>query len=113
MKHWSKAAIERWHNETFPECEVGCQRIKLAEEAEEFYYAKGKAARLEELADVYIVCVSLWFRYHDYAGRFILDRIEKSGVFDELQDVIDAKMDTNVMRKWYKISGTYRHKNEW
>lgn len=106
---WNKTSITRWHRETFPECDVGSQRLKLAEESEEYYYAKGRTNKLEELADVYITASSLWMRYHDYAGKFILDMIEHFKIWGELQDAIDAKMDINVMRKWQMCSGNWRH----
>ena len=107
--NWNKTLIMRWHREALPNCDVGSQRLKLSNECEEFYWAGSLKDKLEEIADVYIVAAVLWTRYHDYAGRFVLERIERSKDWVKIAEAVDAKMDINATRTFKKIGGEWRH----
>lgn len=109
MKHWNKTLIAKWHRDALPDCDVVSQRIKLDKECEEFYFAKSMPERMEELADVYIVGAALWMRYHDYSGRFVIERLEKSKSWPEIQVAVDCKMDINACRTFRKVGQEWRH----
>lgn len=109
---WNRTLIAEWHRQALPKCDVASQRIKLDKECEEFYFAKAMPDKLEEIADVYIVAAALWMRYHDFAGRFVADRLEKSKSWPKISEAVDCKMDINACRKYELINGEWRHVDE-
>lgn len=114
-KQWSKDDILRWHLKALPLCTIQDQRIKVNREAREFYRAekrKDYVNKLEEIADVYIASVALWKRYHDYAGRLMIEMIEHRRKWNEIADAVDCKMEINATRKFYKKYGEWRHEEK-
>lgn len=109
---WTDEAIVEWHKKTFPDLDVNSQVKKTNEEIREYIMAvvndEGKERIREEIADVYISCLALKYRFGiDLMGCFLMDNINR----ERFGKDIDRKMYVNAKRKWCKINGVYRHKD--
>lgn len=102
--------IVEWSVNTFPDLTIEQQLMKLESEFDEFETAEGYEKSLEELADVYIVCMILDLRFNSRIGKFMRDTIKVSCTDDILTEAVKNKMDINFKRKWHKNEkGEYRH----
>lgn len=105
--------IAEWHEATFPDVTEESQILKLQEEIKEFGNADDDT-RFEKLADIFIVCSSLIYRWNNLIGNGVaLILFPLDSTFNDLKELKSAvclKMLTNVERKWVKQeNGTYRH----
>ena len=115
MRHWTKDDILHWHIEKMPDCTKAEQYIKGNKEAKEYYDARkfgDYASKLEELADVYIVNVILWLRYHDHNARLMVEFIETRKKWLEIEKAVDCKMEINAKRTFIRKYGEWRHLEE-
>lgn len=109
---WTKRMIADWHKEALPECTMQQQFTKANREAQEYLYAKhhdDKPAKLEEMADVYIVWVVLACRYNIAMARLVCGWIEHFKDFDRIKQAVDEKMDINATRNFKWVHGEWRH----
>ena len=106
--------IVEWHKKTFPDITMGELLLKLEEELGELECALGKtdSSFLEEAADVYIVSRALIERFCSKIGMTICDNITKLDECDSIMDAVKDKLSKNKKRKWHKVDGVYRHKEE-
>ena len=95
---WTRTKIAGWNRRTFVGIKSESQLRKVCGECEEFFCARDYANKLEELADIYICAASLWQRFHNYLGLFIVRVIEKLKQWPEIQKAVDIKMEINVGR---------------
>lgn len=110
---WNLTKIAKWHRQALCGCKVTQQRKKLHLECREYFDALKfgtYAAKLEELADVYIAAAALYMRFKDFSGWFVVQRIEKMKAWPEIADAVDAKMAVNVEREFVLIGDEWRHK---
>lgn len=111
--------ITEWHKKTFPDALESDQRLKLEEELDEFQEAGGSfdvdynqnETAMLELADCYIVTVSLCCRFN--VDMMTLPRILRQ-LFNAnkkaLLLAVDKKMAMNLKRKRGEVeNGTYHH----
>jgi len=103
---WTDEMIVQWHKETFPKATLDSQLRKLKEEILEAYNAFDD---ITELADVYIVCVTLHHRYKCPAGDEPLNNFKKSKLKKQILDAVDKKMYINIRRRYRYINGVYHH----
>lgn len=105
--------IVAWHEKTFPDITLGELLLKLEEELGELEDAKWKDGFefLEEIADVYIVSCALYFRFESYIGLHFLETFDSTPK-KIIKDAVKDKLSKNKKRKWHKVNGIYRHKEE-
>lgn len=102
------ATIIAWHTETFPHATYDGQIKKFEEEMEEYLSANTQQDRLEELADLIIVCCGI-ARFSTTAGLRHIAQLPFNFTRQEIDDAVQAKMIKNRQRKWTKGDGQYRH----
>ena len=110
----SVLSIAKWHEETFPDCELEDQIAKFDEEEQEY----DTDSSFEELADMLIVACGIArfdtitaMAYFQIVGQLLADRKEIAAtVLFGL--AIDKKMAKNRNRVWEKTPlGNYHHTN--
>lgn len=105
--------IIKWHRNALPDATLNGQIKKYAEETCEFVSAK-KKDRLDELADMVIVCAGI-IRFNKQLGRIFLQNTyiiaaEYDYDMTELWHAVDKKMKINRMRVWKKTEdGRFHH----
>lgn len=102
------ATIIAWHTDTFPHATYDGQIKKFEEEMEEYLSANTQQDRLEELADLIIVCCGI-ARFSTTAGLRHIAQLPFNFTRQEIDDAVQAKMIKNRQRKWTKGDGQYRH----
>ena len=102
------ATIIAWHTETFPHATYDGQIKKFEEEMEEYLSANTQQDRLEELADLIIVCCGI-ARFSTTDGLRHIAQLPFNFTRQEIDDAVQAKMIKNRQRKWTKGDGQYRH----
>ena len=111
---WTDKKIVAWHKKTFPDCSYESQLAKLDEELKEFVEAQRNRQiehSYDELADVYIVSLTLAKRFDSTVGHYFLGLLEEHPA-PELSKRVDRKMEVNQKRTWYKVNCVYRHINQ-
>ena len=83
--------------------EIGelCEAIKAG--------VKNHAAK--EVADVYIVSRVLANRFNSWIGNYFLGLLDEYPV-PRMMSEVKKKMEINKKRKWHRVDGVYRHKEE-
>lgn len=108
-------SIAKWHEQTFPDCELADQLTKFDEESKEYEESNS----MEELADMFIVACGISrfdtvtaMAYFQIVGALLGEREEiASTVLFYL--AIEKKMTKNRSRVWEKTPcGNYHHTNE-
>lgn len=102
------ATIIAWHTETFSHATYDGQIKKFEEEMEEYLSANTQQDRLEELADLIIVCCGI-ARFSTTDGLRHIAQLPFNFTRQEIDDAVQAKMIKNRQRKWTKSDGQYRH----
>ena len=102
------ATIIAWHTETFPHATYDGQIKKFEEEMNEYLSANTQQDRLEELADLIIVCCGI-ARFSTTAGLQHIAQLPFNFTRQEIDDAVQAKMIKNRQRKCTKGDGQYRH----
>jgi hypothetical protein len=106
-----KKEIVEWHKQTFPDCTLEAQLLKLDEELSEVVEDQ-RAGKIEEsheeLADAYIVALVLAKRYNSMIGKYFVGLAEEHPVPAFVSRVKD-KMEINKRRTWHKQNGVYHH----
>lgn len=102
------ATIIAWHTETFPHATYDGQIKKFEEEMEEYLSANTMPNKLEELADLIIVCCGI-ARFSTTDGLRHIAQLPFNFTRQEIDDAVQAKMIKNRQRKWTKGDGQYRH----
>lgn len=106
--------IVSWHKQTFPDITMGEMLVKVDEEIGEVCDAIRNGSNnhaLEEMADVYIVSRVLKERFNSHVGGYFIGLLEEYPV-PRIMDAVKKKMKENKKRKWHKVDGVYRHKEE-
>lgn len=100
--------IVEWHKQTFPDCTMESQLLKLDEELKEAATAPSISEKEKEFADVYIVSLVLARRFDSAIGH---EFFKNMNVMDshKLLQCVEKKMVINRNRKWIKVGGVYRH----
>lgn len=112
---WTDEKIVEWHEKTFKECTIENQLLKLEHEFKEYMKEDDFHKRKLELADMYIVAVTAYYRFHSYLGKFVSEEIRMGarGKAQVFKNAVDEKMDINAARKWVRLpDGTYQHEEE-
>lgn len=102
------ATIIAWHTETFPHATYDGQIKKFEEEMNEYLSATTQQDRLEELADLIIVCCGI-ARFSTTDGLRHIAQLPFNFTRQEIDDAVQAKMIKNRQRKWTNGDGLYRH----
>lgn len=102
------ATIIAWHTETFPHATYDGQIKKFEEEMNEYLSATTMPNKLEELADLIIVCCGI-ARFSTTDGLRHIAQLPFNFTRQEIDDAVQAKMIKNRQRKWTKGDGQYRH----
>lgn len=102
------ATIIAWHTETFPHATYDGQIKKFEEELNEYLSAPTMPNKLEELADLIIVCCGI-ARFSTTDGLRHMAQLPFNFTRQEIDDAVQAKMIKNRQRKWTKGDGKYRH----
>lgn len=102
------ATIIAWHTETFPHATYDGQIQKFEEEMNEYLSATTLPNKLEELADLIIVCCGI-ARFSTTDGLRHIAQLPFNFARQEIDDAVQAKMIKNRQRKWTKGDGQYRH----
>ena len=102
------ATIIAWHTETFPHATYDGQIKKFEEERNEYLSATTMPNKLEELADLIIVCCGI-ARFSTTDGLRHIAQLPFNFTRQEIDDAVQAKMIKNRQRKWTKGDGQYRH----
>ena len=115
MKESIKSIIE-WSEQTFPDVTLVGQIGKFEDELHEYFNAANHQDRIKELADIFIVALSIC-RLELDEGLYYLHQAWKiyEGSPYSLGNVcynIQEKMKTNRSRKWEKKDGQYQHVGE-
>lgn len=106
MDRIQKKAIKAF-KKLFPKADLTGQLVKLEEELREFKADNS----VEELADVCIVCYGLMALKSEVGAfvlSFIVEELEDAEI-EVLEQVIEAKIDVNLSRKWEYKDGKYHH----
>lgn len=108
--------IIEWSEQTFPDATLAGQKAKFRDEICEYFDASEGSERLNELADLFIVALSIC-RFDMEDGLLYLR--DAFTIFDgsrccigSLGRAIQEKMKTNRSRKWEKKDGQYQHVKE-
>lgn len=111
---WTDEKIVEWHKKTFPDCTIENQLLKLEHEIKECISEEDFHEQMLEIADVYIVALTAWLRFHSQIGFFIVLRIKEVTMWSSrFKNAVDEKMDINAARKWVRLpDGTYQHEEE-
>lgn len=102
------ATIIAWHTETFPHATLDGQIKKFEEEMDEYLSASTLTNRLEELADLIIVCCGI-ARFNTATAMRHIAQLPFNFSADEINTALYDKMRINRQRKWTKSDGQYRH----
>lgn len=102
------ATIIAWHTATFPHATYDGQIKKFEEEMNEYLSANTQQDRLEELADLIIVCCGI-ARFSTTAGLQHIAQLPFNFTRREIDNAVQQKMTKNRQRKWTKGDGQYRH----
>lgn len=110
----SVLSIAKWHEETFPDCELADQLTKFDEESKEYEESNS----MEELADMFIVACGI-ARFDsvialEYFAEVykLLKKWKRIATVSVFHMVIDEKMKKNRSRVWEKTPlGNYHHTN--
>ena len=110
-----KSIIE-WSEQAFPDATFVGQIGKFEDELQEYFNATNHRDRIKELADIFIVAMSIC-RFQLDEGLYYLQQAWKiyEGSPYSLGNVcynIQEKMKTNRSRKWEKKDGRYQHVEE-
>lgn len=108
--------ILSWNIKTFKNVSLKTQLLKLGEEIKEVEETNNPKDFFEEIADCYIVSISL-LRFSICAYELAIFKIEKmiedSGLpisAKDFEKIIKTKMEINKKRVWEEISeGCYHH----
>lgn len=110
-----KSIIE-WAEQTFPDATLEGQIDKFNTEYDEYFKAVTDSAKVEELADVFIVALNI-SRFDIADGLYYINDAwqlyaDSKFSLDELTQAIQWKMGQNRLRTWEKKNGNYQHKGE-
>lgn len=106
MKHWPPEEIAKWHAKIFPNATEASQLLKLEEELKERLNAGPAECRMEETADVIIVCTALKLRWNSRIAEIIADSFCADPVVcEKIAAFVDIKMHENLHRRWKIIPG--------
>lgn len=114
MMKWTDDKIVEWHKKTFPDCTYESQLAKLDEELKEVVDAQRNRLiehSYDELADVYIVSLTLAKRFESTLGKYFIGLLNEHPAPESLKRV-EFKMDINQKRTWQKVNGVYRHEEK-
>lgn len=115
MKETVKSIIE-WSEQAFPDATLDGQLRKFQDEYHEYFEAREHGERIKQLADLFIVALSIC-RFELDEGLYYLHQAWKiyEGSPYSLGNVcynIQEKMETNRSRVWEKKDGQYQHVGE-
>jgi hypothetical protein len=115
MQDTIKTVME-WSEQAFPDATLVGQTGKFEDELTEYFNATNHQDRIKELADIFIVAMSIC-RFGLGEGLYYLQRAWKiyEGSPYSLGNVcynIQEKMKINRSRKWEKKDGQYQHIEE-
>lgn len=105
-KEIEKEIIE-WHRATFPDVDLKSQKLKFLEEYREYL----ESGDIMEWVDMIIVNVVLVSRFN-FKGFVDIFKAEERPIFPDILKAVYLKMEINKKRKWHKVRGVYRHKEE-
>lgn len=108
--------IVKWSKKVFPDLTLEKQLVKLEEELTEWIdciVSDNLKETVKEMADVYIVSRILKNRFNSHIGGYFCGLLEsKQYMLDDLEQAIKDKMKINKARKWDKVDGVYKHKED-
>lgn len=116
MKIYNNEEFIEWHKKAFPNATMASQIEKLEEEMKELEKA-GESDAVEELADVLICCMVLGLRFDCTFATYLFNAMlalicDEPDDRVEILNVVQAKINKNVARKWVEVKpGYYRHKD--
>ena len=102
------------HEKLFPKATLESQVWKLEEEIDEFRNAETSSQRIQECADILIVCFGL-FRWCKRTAEITFNRYffdVPNRLKDNLEEEVKRKWQINLKRKWEWNGETYHHVEE-
>ena len=106
--------IVEWSMQVFPDLTMEKQLVKLEEELTEIFecfYKDDIEGMNKEFADVYIVSRILKNRFNSHLGGYFCGMVE-ANCYDSVIREVKKKMKINKARKWDKVDGVYKHKED-